>query len=153
MSYYIFVFIFFFLSPVLCPLFLSLLLVSFLFAWKHSLQQSPSPHLPHFTPLSLAFSNTTAQGLTDSGLSSVSSVTQSEWTDNLLRSVQFSRSVVSDSLQPHGLQHARLSCPSPLPRAYSTHVHQVGDAIQSSHVLLSPSPPAFNISQHQGLFR
>ena len=34
-------------------------------------------------------------------------------------SVQFSHSVMSDSLQPHGLQHARLSCPSPTPRAYS----------------------------------
>ena len=32
---------------------------------------------------------------------------------------QFSRSVVSDSLQPHGLQHARLPCPSPTPGAYS----------------------------------
>ena len=34
-------------------------------------------------------------------------------------SVQFSRSVVSDSLRPHGLQHTRLSCPSPTPRACS----------------------------------
>ena len=34
-------------------------------------------------------------------------------------SVQFSRSVVSDSLRPHGLQHARLPCPTPTPRAYS----------------------------------
>ena len=34
-------------------------------------------------------------------------------------SVQFSRSVVSDSLQPHGLQHARPPCPSPTPRVYS----------------------------------
>ena len=34
-------------------------------------------------------------------------------------SVQFSHSVVSDSLQPHGLQHARLHCPSPTPGAYS----------------------------------
>ena len=33
--------------------------------------------------------------------------------------VQFSRSVMSDSLQPHGLQHTRLSCPSPTPRAGS----------------------------------
>ena len=32
---------------------------------------------------------------------------------------QFSHSVVSDSLQPHGLQHARLPCPSPTPGAYS----------------------------------
>ena len=34
-------------------------------------------------------------------------------------SVQFSRSVASDSLGPHGLQHARLPCPSPTPRVYS----------------------------------
>ena len=34
-----------------------------------------------------------------------------------------------------------------------THVHQVGDAIQPSHPLLSPSPPAPNPSQHQGLFQ
>ena len=34
-----------------------------------------------------------------------------------------------------------------------THVHRVGDAIQPSHLLLSPSPPAFNLSQHQGLFK
>ena len=33
------------------------------------------------------------------------------------------------------------------------HVHQVGDAIQPSHPLSSPSPPAFNLSQHQGLFQ
>ena len=32
-----------------------------------------------------------------------------------------------------------------------THVHQVGDAIQSSHPLSSPSPPDFNLSQHQSL--
>ena len=34
-----------------------------------------------------------------------------------------------------------------------THVHRVSDAIQSSHPLWSPSPPAFNLSQHQGLFQ
>jgi len=34
-------------------------------------------------------------------------------------SVQFKRPVVSNSLQPHGLQHARLTCPSPTPKAYS----------------------------------
>ena len=33
------------------------------------------------------------------------------------------------------------------------HVHWVGDAIQPSHPLSSPSPPAFNLSQHQGLFK
>ena len=34
-----------------------------------------------------------------------------------------------------------------------THVHRVGDAIQPSHPLLSPSPPTFSLSQHQGLFQ
>ena len=34
-----------------------------------------------------------------------------------------------------------------------THVHQVSDAIQPSYALSSPSPPAFNLSQHQGLFQ
>ena len=37
----------------------------------------------------------------------------------LFSSVQFSCSFVSESLRPHGLQHARLPCPSPIPRAYS----------------------------------
>ena len=40
-----------------------------------------------------------------------------------------------------------------LPEFTQTHVHWVSDAIQPSHPLLSPSPPAFNLSQHQGLFK
>ena len=40
-----------------------------------------------------------------------------------------------------------------LPGFTQTHVHWVGDAIQPSHSLLSPSLPAFNLSQHQGLFQ
>ena len=40
-----------------------------------------------------------------------------------------------------------------LPEFTQTHVHWVGDAIQPSHPLSSPSPPAFNLSQHQGLFQ
>ena len=39
-----------------------------------------------------------------------------------------------------------------LPEFTQTHVHWVGDAIQPSHPLSSPSPPAFSLSQHQGLF-
>ena len=68
----------------------------------------------------------------------------------LFSSVQFSRSVVSDSLQPHELQHARPPCPSPTP---GVHVHRVSDAIQPPHPLSSPSPPAPNPFQHQGLFQ
>ena len=66
---------------------------------------------------------------------------------------EFSHSVLSDSLQPHGL------CSIPgfpvdheLPELAQTHVHRVGDAIQPCHPLLSPSPPAFSLSQYQGFF-
>ena len=68
-------------------------------------------------------------------------------------SVQFSRSVVSDSLRSHDSQHARRPCPSQTPRVYS-------DSCPSSwwcHLAISssvvPSPPAPNPSQHQGLFQ
>ena len=40
-----------------------------------------------------------------------------------------------------------------LPESIQTHVHWVGDTIQPSHPLSSASPPAFNLSQHQGLFK
>ena len=40
-----------------------------------------------------------------------------------------------------------------LPEFTQTHVHWVGDGIQTSHPVLSPSPPALNLSQHQGLFQ
>ena len=40
-----------------------------------------------------------------------------------------------------------------LPELAQTHVHRVSDAIQPSHPLSCPSPPAFNLSQHQGLFQ
>ena len=40
-----------------------------------------------------------------------------------------------------------------LPEFTQTHVHWVDDAIQPSHPLSSPSPPAFSLSQHQGLFK
>ena len=59
--------------------------------------------------------------------------------------VLFSRSVVSYSLRPHGLQHTNLSVIHHLPKFAQTQVHQVNDAIQPSHPLPSPSPPAFNL--------
>ena len=69
-------------------------------------------------------------------------------------SVQFNLSVMSDSLQPHELQHARLTCSSPTPGCSClTHVHYVSNAIQPSHPLLSPSAPALDLSHHQGLFK
>ena len=56
---------------------------------------------------------------------------------------------MSDSLQPHGLQHARLPYPSPTPGACPNSYPLRWWCIQPSHSLLSPSPPALNLSQHQ----
>ena len=57
---------------------------------------------------------------------------------------------MSGSLQPHGLQHARPPCPSPTPGVYS-------NSCPLSHwchpTISSPSPPTFNLSQPQGLFK
>ena len=65
----------------------------------------------------------------------------------------FSCSVMSNSLQPHGLQHARLPCPSPSSRACSNScsLSQWCHPTISSFVI--PFPPVFNLCQHQGLFQ
>ena len=71
-------------------------------------------------------------------------------------SVQFSHSAVSDSLWPHGLQHARLSCPSPTPRACSDSCplswwyHQtISSSLVpfSSHLQSFPASGSFQMSQ------
>ena len=67
-------------------------------------------------------------------------------------SVQFSCSVMSDSLQPHGLQYTRPPCPSPTPGVYPNSCW-VGDAIQPSHPLSPPSPPTFQSFQAAGFFQ
>ena len=75
-------------------------------------------------------------------------------TDHLFSSVQFSHSVVSDSLQPHELQHARPPCPSPSPRVYSDlcpmsrWCHPV---ISPCHplLLLPPIPPSIRIFSNE----
>ena len=70
-----------------------------------------------------------------------------------LSSVQFSHSVVSNSVRLYRLQLARLPCPSPIPGACSDSwpLSQWCHPNISSSVI--PSPPAFNLSQHQGLFQ
>ena len=68
-------------------------------------------------------------------------------------SVQFSCSVMSNSLWPHGLQHTRLPCPSSTPGAFSNSCPLSQWCHSPSHPLSSPSPPAFSLSQHQGLFK
>ena len=66
--------------------------------------------------------------------------------------VQFSHSVVSNSLWSHGLHMPGYPVYHQLLVFSQTHVHQVGDAIQPSHPLSSPFPPAFNLAHHWGLF-
>ena len=68
-------------------------------------------------------------------------------------SVQFSCSGMSKFLWPHGLQHTRPPCPSPIPEACSNSCPSSWWCHQSSHPLSSPSPPAFYLSQHYGLFQ
>ena len=68
-------------------------------------------------------------------------------------SVQFSHSVVSDSLRPHESQHTRPPCPSPTPGVHSDSRPSSQWCHPASHPLSSPSPPAPNPSQHQSLFQ
>ena len=56
-------------------------------------------------------------------------------------------------LWPQGLQHARFSVHHQLQELAQTHVHRVDDAIKPSLPLSPPSPPAFNLSWHHGLFQ
>ena len=69
-------------------------------------------------------------------------------------SVQFSSVAQSCLILCNPMNHSTQGLPvhHHLPESTQTHVHRVGDAIQPSHPLLSPLPPAPNLSQHQGLF-
>ena len=70
-----------------------------------------------------------------------------------MHSVQFSRSVVLDSFcDPMDCSTPGFPVHHHLLELAQTHVHRVSDAIQPYHPLSSPSPPAFNLSQHQGSF-
>ena len=73
----------------------------------------------------------------------------------LLHPFQFSSVVHScpTLCEPMDCSTPDLSIHHQLPELVQTHVHQVSDAIQPSHPLLSPSPSAFKLSQHQGLFQ
>ena len=72
-----------------------------------------------------------------------------------LRAVQFSSSVMSEYLRPHGLQHTRLPCPSPTPRAYSDscplsqwcHPTISHSVIPFSHLQSFPASGSFQMSQ------
>ena len=73
--------------------------------------------------------------------------------DKLSLLVLFCHSVMSDSLWPHGLHHTRLVCPSLSPRVCSNSCPLSRWCHPSISSLSPPSPPALNLSQHQGLFQ
>ena len=68
------------------------------------------------------------------------------------QSIQFSHSVMSDSLQPDGLQHTRLPCPSPSPRACSNSCPSTQWCHPTTSSSVLPFSPASSLSQHQVLF-
>ena len=68
-------------------------------------------------------------------------------------SVKFSCSVMSSSFDLIDCSMPGFPVHHQLREPTQTHVHYVGDAIKLSHPLLSPFPPAFNLSQHQGVFQ
>ena len=72
-----------------------------------------------------------------------------------ISSVQFSSVTQSCPTLCNPMNHSTPGLPiyHQLPKFTQTHVHQVSDAIQASHPLLYPSPPAPNPSQHQSLFQ
>ena len=70
------------------------------------------------------------------------------WNDS-----KFSRSVMSKSVTPVDCSTPGFPVHDQLLELTQTHVHRVCDAIQPSHPLLSPSHPAFNLSQYQSLFQ
>ena len=72
---------------------------------------------------------------------------------NLFSSVQFSPQSCLTLCDPMNRSTPGLPVHHQLPEFTQTHVHQVSDAIQPSHPLSSPSPPAPNPSQHQSLFQ
>ena len=65
-------------------------------------------------------------------------------------SVQFSHSVMSNSWWSNGLQHSKVPCPSPMPRAYSNSFPSCRWCHLTISTSVAPSP-TFNLSQHQGL--
>ena len=72
------------------------------------------------------------------------------WTSESVSSVTQSWTTLCD---PMDFSTPSLPVHHQLPEFTQTHVHWVGDAIQSLHPLSSPSPPTFNLSQHQDLFK
>ena len=116
--------------------------------WSFSFNISPSNVHPGLISFKMDWLDLLAvQGTLKGLLQQYSSKASVLW-----RSVQFSRSVVSDSCNPMDCSTPGFSVQHQLPEFAQTYVHGVSDAIKPSHSLSSPCLPAFNLFQRQGLF-
>ena len=100
----------------------------------HALLQGSNPHLLCLLYWQVGSLSLASPGKPQGVINSVSSVTQS----------------CPTLCNPMDCTTAGLSVHHQLPESTQTHVCRISDAIQPSRPLLSPSPPAFNLSQHQG---
>ena len=93
-------------------------------------------------------------------LSSLTTYDSKQWSEIWMQAINFQRLQFNLVTQwcptlcdPMNRSTPGLPVHHQLPEFTQTHVHQVGDATQTSHPLSSPSPPALNPSQHQSLFQ
>ena len=109
----------------------------------------------HFIPVKMAIINKTVNKKANLWLIHVDVRQKPTQYYKASQSVQFSRSVMSDSLRPHGLQHTRPSCPSPIPGVYSNSrllsrwCHPTLSSVVpfSSHLESFPASGSFQMSQ------
>ena len=94
-------------------------------------------------------------GCKESDMAELPNICKIRMNVQLISSVQFSSVAQSCPTLSNPMNRSTPGLPvhHQLPELAQTHAHQVGDAIQPSHPLSSPSPPAPNPSQHQGLFQ
>ena len=114
------------------------------------LTQGSNPSLLHLLALAdRFFTNSSTWGIPGTeepcGLPSIGSHrVRHDWSD-------LAAAAACQTLWPHGLRMPGFPVHHQLPELTQTHVHRISDAMQRSHPLLFLSPPAFNLSQHQGL--
>ena len=131
-------------------LFLVLPIIAFLFILAGCQRETWIAGLIISTVPRRAKSRRSCSGLNDDKFSSRSAVKPQPSGKTQFSSVAQSRLTLCD---PMDSSTPGLPVHHQLPDFTHTHVSWIGDAIQPSHPLSSPSPPAFNLSQHQGLFK
>ena len=123
--------------------------------YDHILSMSPHLHCFHPVPRHLVNFSLGFLQLALTCLPYLSLPLQSILSTSLGEMPQFSSVAQSCPTLCDPINHSTPGLPvhHQLPDSTQIHVHRVSDAIQTSHPLSSPSPPALNLSQHQGLFK